>query len=89
MGRESDQVIFCQWDVSGSEPQNIGIFPTPLPPLPYHVHTMSQPPSLPYHVILQSCLSLQQKEKDVRRRWHKITLLELQMIINLILIGNS
>lgn len=76
MGRESDQVIFCQWDVSGSEPQNIGIFPIPLCPLPYHV-------------ILQSCLSLQQKEKDVRRRWHKITLLELQMIINLILIGNS
>ena len=66
MGRESDQVIFCQWDVSGSEPQNIGIFPTPLPPLPYHVPTPLPP--LPYHVILQSCLSLQQKEKDVRRR---------------------
>ena len=76
MGRESDQVIFCQWDVSGSEPQNIGIFPIPLSPLPYHV-------------ILQSCLSLQQKEKDVRKRWHEIILLEQWMIINLILIWNS
>lgn len=41
MGRESDQVIFCQWDVSGSEPQNIGIFPTPIPTIPCHLTKLS------------------------------------------------